>query len=103
MSVSMSSAELGCYLRVVRNADDDTAAWLIARCEAGNATGMSSNAMVSYAIGIGPNPLWNSRCNRPHDKGDLGRCKASFDLAPPEMQDRMRPILETWTEEIEGG
>lgn len=70
--------------------------------------GMSSQALVKFAAGMGPRPrtpghpsrpggaMWlNEECgeNYPHDMADLDACELAYKKAPAWMQRKMLPVL----------
>lgn len=63
------------------------------------ATGVSSRALVAYALGVNPRLLdWNGRNAYPRDSGDYGRCMGAYERAPKILQQRMKPIMDRWKE-----
>lgn len=71
--------------------------------------GVSSDALVLYALGQGPRPTvpgrpetenggsWRGKeCgfSYPHDEADLAACERSYDMAPPSLQAIMLPVLD---------
>lgn len=70
-------------------------------------TGVSSNALAAYAVGVGPRPIvpgtptsrnaWHGdECGHqfPHDEGDLLACTITYLTAPDdECRARMLPVL----------
>ena len=60
--------------------------------------GMSSNAMVDYALG-GPSPdLWQY----PKDKGDLTACERCRNNAPEHLRARMDEVLKHYQAALKG-
>lgn len=82
----------GCELPRLRAEFD----FLLARLDptrARNCTGISSDALTLYALGRAPAP---ARRDYPWDCGDLARCERTYAMAPPHLQERMRPVLEAY-------
>lgn len=74
--------------------------------------GISSDALALYALGLvrrpqvpgtptreGGHSWFGSECGSdyPFDLDDLAACQRTFDMAPPHLQERMRPVLDEFT------
>lgn len=53
-------------------------------------TGVSSDALTLYALGLGPLP---SQSSYPHDASDLAACELTYTMAPPDVATAMVPTL----------
>ena len=62
--------------------------WRQERC-----TGLSSDALTLYAIGLDEEPQLR---NYPRDHGDLDACERTYQMAPADPQERMLPVLEKY-------
>ena len=60
--------------------------------------GMSSNALVIYAMG-GPEP---TTFNYPHDRYDMARCERTRAVAPESLHRRMDYLLGKYREHLDG-
>jgi hypothetical protein len=56
--------------------------------------GISSNALVEVAFHGG------QTVERPRDESDLGRCENTFAMMPAHLQQRVKPLLQTWRADI---
>jgi hypothetical protein len=59
--------------------------------------GTSSDALAWYGVGIRGEP---SEDEYPRDTSDLEACERTYGMAPPEVQERMLPILERYRTKV---
>lgn len=60
--------------------------------------GISSDALVAWALGVGPLPVRG--LNYPHDADDLGACERNYEAAPPPIRRVMAPVMGRFREYV---
>jgi len=71
--------------------------WSRDRFERPRCTGVSSDALAAYALGLGPVP---QRWSYPHDAADLAACELTYAMAPPDVAEVMVATLELFRAEV---
>ena len=61
-------------------------------------TGISSDALTNYALGMSGAP---KNGQFPYDRGDLGACELTYQMAPPRLKEIMHPILNGYRKHVE--
>lgn len=61
--------------------------------------GVSSDAMVEFALGLNPEP---TTARYPVDRFDLAACELAYETAPSDLQPKMLPILIRYRTELAG-
>lgn len=72
--------------------EESRAKRLLLRC-----TGISSDALTNYALGLAGAP---KNGQFPFDRGDLASCERTYEMAPPRLKEIMLPILDKYRKQV---
>ena len=64
-----------------------------ARHQRPRCTGISSDALTNYSMGLAGAP---DKSQYPADRGDLAACELTYEMAPDRLQRIMLPVLESY-------